>query len=337
MQKQPGHRYRTAGEMAQELSAARAQLTADQADATVVVPAPRRRNRTRRTSPRHLAVLGVATLATIWVVAARGTPGIGAELPAVVPGVTVSAATIAGSVDSIDTTNEPDTLLVSVRDAALAQRIQAQARGVPAPFLQEGDAEAAIADSLATAGRYSQAILALSSASAKWAGAIAEHERKLTAAARRPSERARTPSPPRPAATPKSVTHTAQSTPASGIAAQAAQAADHRRAIEQVVAYLATALQSRDIARLLSAYPNLADNERRMWERFFESTDDLTMNLELVDLTIQGDAATGTVRGTYTYATPKGVKQEPLEFPATFGRAKGEWSIDHLGRTATTS
>ena len=118
---------------------------------------------------------------------------------------------------------------------------------------------------------------------------------------------------------------------------QAAEAADHRRAIEQVVAYLATALQSRNMGRLLSAYPNLGDHERRMWERFFQSTDDLTMNLELVDLTIQGNAAAGTVRGTYTYATPKGVKQEPLEFPATFGRANGEWSIDHLGRTATTS
>jgi eukaryotic-like serine/threonine-protein kinase len=326
MAKDPGLRYRSAAEMARDLQGARNSLTAEEADATVVL-ATNRRSRARsrrRTSPRHLAVLGTAMLTTAWVVGARGT-NVAPASQVLEPDTLAVMLGFPPNEDSAAARapERPDSLLNAVRDAALAERLGAEKSGVPSELLAAGDERVAAADSLIEAGRYSQAILAFSSASSKWALAVDQHHRERAAAAQ--VVRRRPPATSRPAPT-----QAATSTQTSPVPVRPPAEA-HRAVITALVDRLESAMESRSTDRLRSTYPNLSQREREMWSRFFDSAGDLEMTLAIDDLEISGDFADARIKGVYSYVTAKGRQQHAMELTATFERTGGVWRISSLG------
>lgn len=211
-------------------------------------------------------------------------------------------------------TSSPDTLLTSLRDAARARRVEVEAAGVPSSRLAPGDRRLVDADSLAREGRYSEAILALSAATALWNTSEREYRASQTRRAR-PTTTPTVRQPP-PVVTPPPP-----------------PARDDPAEIGKVIRDLAAALESRRVAAVRSVYPNLSDREEQTWGRFFAATRELSMTISVTQLRSFGDSAAAVVQGTYTYVNADGQQRQPISFPASFIRRQGRWQINHLGST----
>ena len=81
---------------------------------------------------------------------------------------------------------------------------------------------------------------------------------------------------------------------------------DARVAIEQVVARLARAIESRDVSQLRRVHPTLSNQDQESWSRFFGSVQTLKVQLTVTQLNVRGDTATVRLDGTYEYQRNNG-------------------------------
>ena len=80
-----------------------------------------------------------------------------------------------------------------------------------------------------------------------------------------------------------------------------APARDHRAEIEQAVEMYRRAIDSHDINRVRSAYPDMTPEDEERWTGFFTNTQNLTAAFAVNDVVITGASATVTVRAEYRF------------------------------------
>jgi hypothetical protein len=211
------------------------------------------------------------------------------------PAARAGGAAAAESVLRAAGARRDDSLVSSLRTTALAALRRALGAGATPAELASGDTVYRGAESLATAGRLSEAMVQLVTATSLWA----EAERASRARAARDSAR---PAPPPPAAAP----------------APPARLADPRGQIELVIAEYARALESRDLGQVRRAYPGLTAAQQQGWRDLFKSARTLKVSLSVTDVNVADGTADVGVSGVYEFvnATTGRVERRPMTFRA---------------------
>jgi hypothetical protein len=140
---------------------------------------------------------------------------------------------------------------------------------------------------------------------------------------------------PTPAPAPAPPPVVAKTPPPPGPTAPTAE--ETRAAIQRVVDEYATALTARNLADVRRVYPALSDDERKRWETFFGSTQDVAITLRANAPEISGSSATARVVGVYAYknTTNNRACRQPVEFDMTFARDAGTWQIRGIRQLAS--
>jgi serine/threonine-protein kinase len=330
MAKNPKERYASAHAMAKEVRAARIALEATGEMPTVFMSTQDLPLRFRFMSFARrrgamaglgAGAIGLVAAMTLWALStARGTDPADAQM-----------IDVQGSAASMSAAARRDPLadtLVSVRAAALTHRALTESQGVPESLLAIGDSLATVADSLAEEGRFSQAIIAFSTARSSWSDAEeafrlreAQEEQARQLAARRratpsrrsaPTTRKATPTPPR-----------STQTVRSGLGSQ------DRARIQSIVEQLSQAVSSQDVEQIRQVFPGLSRQEQQSWERFFRNARNLKLTLAVQRLDGRGDSAQADLSGTFIYEQrSSGRRREaPARFLTTFVRRSGTWGL----------
>ena len=188
---------------------------------------------------------------------------------------------------------QEDSLLQSLRATALAAMRRALDAGATPAELAKGDTAFKGAESLATQGRVSDAMMQLTTAASFWADA----ERLSRSRAVRDTPRQRAAEPPAaPAPAPLPV--------------------DPRPQIEQAIADYARALESRDLSEVRRAYPGLTPAQQQGWKDLFQSARRLKASLTVTAVKVVGGTAEAIVTGVYDYDNVRTGRTERL--PVTF-------------------
>jgi serine/threonine-protein kinase len=195
---------------------------------------------------------------------------------------------------------QEDSVLSSLRTTALSVMRRAAAAGATAAEVARGDTMLREADSLAAAGRLSEAMVQIVTATSLWT----EAERQARARAVR-------------------------DTPA---IAGAATPVDPRVAIESVIAAYARALESRDTAQVRRAYPGLTASQQQGWGDFFRAVRNLKAALTITTLDVTGGAAEATVGGVYEFenATTGRIDRRPVTFRASLVSDAAGWRLSAI-------
>jgi serine/threonine-protein kinase len=332
MAKDPKQRYPSAHAMTKDVRAARLALEATGEMPTVFMSTRElplgMRLKTMALRPRGLAGMGaiglMASAAALWGLSgARGGGTDAADAQVLDRQRSTSSVASAASQDPLADT------LVTVRAAALTHRALTQSAGVPESLLAIGDSLATVADSLAEEGRFSQAIIAFSTARSHWAAAEDAHElrqaeaeqaRQLAARRRSASRRRSTPPPSR-------ATQPAPSRPTATAAARFGS--QDRARIESMVEQLSRAVSSENVEQIRRIYPSLSGEEQQSWERFFRSARNLSLTLAVQRLDGRGDSAQADLTGTFKYEqrTSGRRREAPAHFLTTFVRKSGAWTL----------
>jgi serine/threonine protein kinase len=99
-----------------------------------------------------------------------------------------------------------------------------------------------------------------------------------------------------------------------------------RPQIEQALERYRRAIESRDLARLGTAYPGLTADQERAWRDFFASVSDLSATLKIQELEVAGGRAEAQVTGTYEFRS--GTRQtQHVELTAIFERESAGWRL----------
>jgi serine/threonine-protein kinase len=314
---------------------------------------------------RVLALSGVAALALVaatWIVASNlgggsvtrtpdstnGTP-LAAVPPAPSPPADSGPAAISGSpagepkstprnepqqrpatppTGRAAATDPPDRevgIVNTVRTSVLQARARAAAAGATTAQLAVGDTHLEGADRHAQARRYTQAVSEMNAASVAWASAEREALQSAAEAARRAADdsaaRARALAaapapvvpPPVPAANP---TRSEPAAPSPNVE------------IAALVADYARAIQSRDLAAIRAVYPGITEAQATGFTRFFAQVRSLRASLLPEAPTVDGNAASARVTGTYEYVDAAGKAQrQPVSFSATFRKEGTRWRM----------
>src|SRR2546430_589412 len=171
---------------------------------------------------------------------------------------------------------QEDSLMQSLRATALAAMRRALDAGATPAELAKGDTAFKGAESLATQGRVSDAMMQLATAASLWADA----ERLSRSRAVRDTSRQRAAEPPAaPAPAPLPV--------------------DPRPQIEQAIADYARALESRDLSEVRRAYPGLTSAQQQGWKDLFQSARRLKASLTVTAVKVVGATAEAIVTGGY--------------------------------------
>jgi serine/threonine protein kinase len=234
-------------------------------------------------------------------VAARGTPlvvGRRSEPPA--PRQTPPNAAAAESLLRPTGARREDSIVSSLRSAALAAMRRAVVAGATPAELARGDTVYRGAESLATAGRPSEAMVPFVTATSLWT----EAERLSRARAARDT----------------------------ALSAAAPLPADPRGPIELVIADYARALESRDLGQVRRAYPGLTAAQQQGWQEFFRSVRRLRASLTVTTLNVAGGTADVIVSGVYEYenATTGRAERRPATFRATLVADSGGWRLSAI-------
>jgi serine/threonine-protein kinase len=194
-----------------------------------------------------------------------------------------------------------DSVVTSLRATAIAAMRRALGAGATPAELASGDTMLRGADSLAAAGRLSEAMVRLVTVTSLW-----------TDAERRAQARARDTAPAVVAALPPAV--------------------DPRVAIESVIAAYARALESRDTAQVRRAYPGLTPAQQRQWGDLFKAVRALRASLTPTTVNVTGDAADVIVSGVYEYeyAVTGRLERRPASFRATLASGSGGWRLSAI-------
>ena len=105
-----------------------------------------------------------------------------------------------------------------------------------------------------------------------------------------------------------------------------------RLAIEETVASLARALESRNLARVRQVYAGMTPQQAQEWGEFFMGARNLRVNLRVTSLDERGDEADAGIEGAYTYEnleTGRG-ERRPVSFQATLAREGTSWRLTSL-------
>jgi hypothetical protein len=226
--------------------------------------------------------------------AARGTPPVARRRSEpTAPRRTPPSAAADQSLLRPDGARREDSIVSSLRSAALAALRRAVVAGATPAELARGDTVYRGADSLATAGRPSEAMVPFVTATSLWS----EAERLSHARAARDSAR------PAPSAT----GHPPPAPPA-----------DPRGQIELAIAEYARALESRDLGQVRRAYPGLTVAQQQGWQDFFKSVRTLKATLSVTSVSVSDGSADVSVMGVYEFAnaTTGRLERRPVTFRA---------------------
>jgi serine/threonine-protein kinase len=105
-----------------------------------------------------------------------------------------------------------------------------------------------------------------------------------------------------------------------------------RAAIEETVASLGRALESRNLARVRQVYSGMTMAQSQEWGEFFMGARNLRVNLRVTSLDERGDEADAGIEGAYTYEnleTGRG-ERRPVSFQATLAREGTSWRLTAL-------
>jgi serine/threonine-protein kinase len=210
-----------------------------------------------------------------------------------------------------------DSLLRSVRAAALNVRRRAVDAGATAADLLAGDSELNSAELLIGQGRGADAVAQLSTASTRWADAERIARDRATA---------RAADPPRQVAAPPIST----APPAPVVPAPVPPApVDPRPDIERVIAAYARALESASMAEVRRAYPGLTPQEQDRWDGFFKSVKNLKAKLAVEQVSLAGNEATVSISGVYEFDNRTTGKAESTQvhLRAALTRDTGSWRL----------
>ncbi|HET7456447.1 MAG TPA: serine/threonine-protein kinase [Gemmatimonadaceae bacterium] len=363
--KDPGQRYRSALDMANELSAVRAALSGPPTAGTLSLRASvetavaAHRREATRTQLYRAALVSAGTLAVaviavlVWSIASPHRNGgvaivaPGGVLPAAPTVATaVPATTRAGSAPAapLDTESAAGTV---VDGAAGVAATPSRDPRPPAYSASRSAAPSAAAMRAMIEGRRALA--------AERARYVAESLRihpdsaavlaRIAAAAAALPPPARPPSATRPAPSiiaPPSAGSTATTAapavtspqPASPAApapspAPTTLAANPTAEIAAVVAAYARAIESRDIAEVRRAYPGLTETQQRGFEQFFAAARSLRVSFQLsgVDAPAGATTAEANLVGSYDYVAEGKNEHQPVSFHASLRREGGAWKL----------
>ncbi|HXM39405.1 MAG TPA: serine/threonine-protein kinase [Gemmatimonadales bacterium] len=105
-----------------------------------------------------------------------------------------------------------------------------------------------------------------------------------------------------------------------------------RAAIEETVAALGRALESRNLARIRQVYPGMSMQQAQEWGDFFMGARNLRVDLHVTSLNDRGDEAEAGIEGAYTYddmESGRGARR-PISFRATLAREGTAWRLTSL-------
>ena len=237
------------------------------------------------------------------------TPARGGQRPARRPGRVLTRP--ADPVPTAAAVRQEDSVLSSLRTAALAAMRRAVGAGATPAELARGDTVLRGADSLSATGRSSDAMVQLVTATSVWT----EAERVARARAARESARvvvALPPAPPAPAAAPPPV--------------------DPRVSIESVIAAYARSLESRDTGQVRRAYPGLTASQQQGWGEFFRSVRNLKASLTVTTMDVTGGTADAIVSGVYVFenATTGRIERRPVTFRVSLVSDAAGWRLSAI-------
>ena len=105
-----------------------------------------------------------------------------------------------------------------------------------------------------------------------------------------------------------------------------------RAAIEETVAALGRAFESRNLARVRQVYSGMTTQQAQEWGEFLMGARNLRANLRVTALEQRGDEADAAIEGTYTYDDMESGRgaQRPVSFRATLVREGTAWRLTAL-------
>ena len=196
-----------------------------------------------------------------------------------------------------------DSLVRSLRATALAAMSRAVHAGATPAELAKGDSVFRGGQALATAGRFSEAMVELATAASLWT----DVERLSRSRAARD-----TPRPVEPPARPS----------------VAQPPADPRPDIEAAIARYARALESLDLNEVRRAYPGLTASQQDGWRQFFESVRRLKAELKVTAVNVVGTGAEVIVSGVYEYESTTGrAEVRAVTFRAILVAERSGWVL----------
>ena len=227
--------------------------------------------------------------------------------PRLGPSVAVTAAR-ADSVPVAAPARQEDSVLNSLRVAALAALRRAVDAGATPADLARGDTMLRGADSLVTQGRRADAMVQLVSAASAWTDAERVARARVARDTVRPVVAAPPPLPP------------------------SSRPADPRVQIETAIAAYARALESRDAGRVRRVYPGLSASQQQGWEDFFKAVRNLKADLRVTAVDVQGETADAVVNGVYVFdnATTGRAERRPVTFHASFVAEPAGWRLNAI-------
>ena len=239
-------------------------------------------------------------------------PPLAAPPPPPPPPVPQPAARPSRSVRPTATVRREDSVVNSLRVAALAAMRRALDAGATPTDLARGDTMLHGADSLTAQGRSADAMIQLVSATSAWN----EAERAARARAARDTVRPAPPPPPVAAVVPQPV----------------APPVDPRVQIEAAIANYARALESRDTAQVRRANPGLTAAQEKGWEDLFKAVRNLKATLRVATVDVKGGTADALVNALYEFdnATTGRVERRPGTFHASFVSDSAGWRLNAI-------
>lgn len=215
------------------------------------------------------------------------------------------------------TSPRPDSVLPSLRTAALRARSSAVNDGASPSDLVAGDSLERAAEASVARGQVADAVAQLLNASAAWAdGARSARSRAAQDAARKePAVVA----PPPPAAGARPAAESA--TPAAPV--------DQSPAIRAVIADYGQAIEARSLPTIRQLYPTITAAQQRDWEQFFSAVRNIKVRLTITQLDISGATANARITGTYQYenTSARRAEEQPVSFRASLRRDAAGWRL----------
>jgi serine/threonine protein kinase len=270
------------------------------------------RSRRPPPAPGGAPPLAAETAAVRAPLAVDSTPAVRATRPSAGrrPGRTTApspppgAAAAPESVLRAATARQEDSLVRSLRSAALGAMQRALGAGATPADLARGDTVLRGAEALAAAGRLSEAMVQFVTATSVWT----EVERLSRARAEAPRDAA----PP--------------------VGARPPPPADPRGPIELVIAEYARALESLELGQVRRAYPGLTAAQQQGWQDLFKSVRRLKASLTITMLNVAGGTAEASVSGVYEFenATTGRTERRPAMFRATLVADSAGWRLSTI-------
>ena len=223
-----------------------------------------------------------------------------------------------------------DSMVTTMRVAAIAARSRARDAGASASDLARGERLLTSGDGAKDAGDPANALTRYSNASSEYAAVEARVRAARTAAPAvtappvTASSTAPAVSPPAVATEPRSAER--QQPPAAAPPVVAPR--DPRPDLEALVGAFAKALESLSISELRRAYPGMTSAQQSGWEQFFSSVTALDAELSVTNIDVTDAAAELRITGAYTYTGRNGKRDsQPVSFTATARREGSSWRL----------